>query len=270
MLMKRKKQQKVQIPLRNFDEENLNLPGQPNEAQHQASRAMMSYPLGKPSFPEDNKFGTKSIAPEVIDIKGKQPIGYYIDLAKQQPGKKLAFISKRTGTPRMGITYDGRKVMISSGGPAMELNYLKEGKLNRAYIDKIYSHNPPKFTQKDLPPDVEFRATTYYSSDDDEDPDKAGKGFRAKRKKKNGNQRRRRRRRRKRSRNFHFYIQANQKMMMIIPTMLDKLFLLRIRIKLLILNILSLYQMWMKVIKEWITPLLQQERITEKTRMITD
>ena len=56
----------------------------------------------------------------------------------------------------------------------MELNYLKEGKLNKAYIDKIYSHDPPKFSQKDLPPDVEFRATTYYSSDDDEDPDKGG------------------------------------------------------------------------------------------------
>ena len=75
----------------------------------------------------------------------------------------------------MGIMYDGNKVMISSGGPAMELNYLKEGKLNKAYIDKIYSFkHPPKFTQKDLPPDVEFRASTYYSSDDDEDPDKGG------------------------------------------------------------------------------------------------
>ena len=88
---------------------------------------------------EGNKLSTKSIAPKVIDIKGKQPIGYYIDLAKQQPGKKLAFIHKRTRAPRMGITYDGNKVKISSGGPAMESKYIKGGKLNQAYIDKIYS-----------------------------------------------------------------------------------------------------------------------------------
>jgi len=138
------------------------------------SKALMSYPLGKPDFPEGNKLSTKSIAPEVIDIEGKQPIDYYIDLAKKQPGKKLAFISKRNGTPYMGITYDGSKVKISSGGLAMDMNYIKGGKLNQAYIDKIYSHDPPKFTQKDLPPDVEFMATTYYSSDDDEDPDKGG------------------------------------------------------------------------------------------------
>ena len=57
----------------------------------------------------------------------------------------------------------------------MESNYIKKGVLNKAYIDKIYSFkHPPKFTQKDLPPDVEFRASTYYSSDDDEDPDKGG------------------------------------------------------------------------------------------------
>jgi len=60
----------------------------------------------------------------------------------------------------MGITYDGSKVKISSRRPAMESNYIKEGKLNKAYIDKIYSYDPPKFTQKDLPPDVEFKATT--------------------------------------------------------------------------------------------------------------
>ena len=60
----------------------------------------------------------------------------------------------------MGIAYDGNKVKISSGGPAMESNYMKGGKLNQAYIDKIYSFAPPKFTQKDLPPDVEFKATT--------------------------------------------------------------------------------------------------------------
>ena len=74
----------------------------------------------------------------------------------------------------MGITYDGNKVKLSSGKPAMELNYLKEGLLNHDYVDWIYFSDPPKFTQKDLPPDVEFRATTYYSSDDDEDPDKGG------------------------------------------------------------------------------------------------
>ena len=53
--------------------------------------------------------------------------------------------------------------------------YKKKRKLNKAYIEKIYSFDqPPKFTQKDLPSDVEFKATTYYSSNDDEDPDKGG------------------------------------------------------------------------------------------------
>ena len=57
----------------------------------------------------------------------------------------------------------------------MEPNYVKEGVLKKRLIDKIYSiEQPPKFTQKDLPPDVEFKATTYFSSDDDEDPDKGG------------------------------------------------------------------------------------------------
>jgi len=75
----------------------------------------------------------------------------------------------------MGIKYDGSKVRISSGGLAIEPNYIKEGVLKKTLIDKIYSiKHPPKFTQKDLPPDVEFKATTYYSSDDDEDSDKGG------------------------------------------------------------------------------------------------
>jgi len=158
-------EQKLQIPMGSSDiDVRDKLPSDPNGSLSPHSKAMMSYPLGKPKFPE----------PEVIDVEGKQTIDYYINLAKQQPGKKLAFIHKRTKAPYLGITYDGNKVMISSGKPAMELNYLKEGKLNRAYIDKIYSFTPPDFTKKDLPPDVEYRATTYYSSDDDEDPDKGG------------------------------------------------------------------------------------------------
>ena len=158
-------EQKEQIPMVSSDIDARNkLPSDPDESLSPHSKAMMSYPLGKPKRPE----------PEIIDVEGKQTIDYYINLAKQQPGKKLAFIHKNTKSPYLGITYDGNKVMISSGTPAMELNYLKEGKLNRAYIDKIYSFTPPSFTKKDLPPDVEFRATTYYSSDDDEDPDKGG------------------------------------------------------------------------------------------------
>ena len=75
----------------------------------------------------------------------------------------------------MGIKFEGGKVKMRSGGSAMESNYIKKGVLNKAYIDKIYSIKyPPKFTQKDLPPDVEVKATTYYSSDDDEDPDMGG------------------------------------------------------------------------------------------------
>ena len=131
---KEPEEQKLQIPMDSAL--NKSLPGEPNEAFPLVSKAMMLYPLGKPSLP-----------PEVIDIEGKQPIDYYIGLAKQQPGKKFVFISKKTGAPYMGITYDGSKVKISSGGPAMEMNYLKEGKLNKAYIDKIYSYDPPKFTQ---------------------------------------------------------------------------------------------------------------------------
>ena len=52
----------------------------------------MSYPLGKVSksfhnFPE----------PEMIEIEDKESIDYYIDLAKGQPEKKLAIISKKQG-----------------------------------------------------------------------------------------------------------------------------------------------------------------------------
>ena len=39
----------------------------------------------------------------MIEIEDKESIDYYIDLAKGQPGKKLAIISKKTGTPLMGI-----------------------------------------------------------------------------------------------------------------------------------------------------------------------
>ena len=159
-------EQNLQIPMSSINNEAWNrLPGLPNESLPNVSKAMMSYPSRKPEFPE----------PEMIDVEEEQPIDYYINLAKQQPGKKLAFIYKGTRTPRMGITYDGSKVKISSGAPAMEPNYVKDGNLKKTLIDKIYSiKHPPKFTQKDLPPDVEFKATTYYSSDDDEDPDKGG------------------------------------------------------------------------------------------------
>ena len=57
--------------------------------------------------------------------------------AKKKPGKKLAFISKKTGAPLMGIKYDGSKVKISSGGLAMEPNYIKEGVLKKTLVDKI-------------------------------------------------------------------------------------------------------------------------------------
>ena len=120
----------------------------PNDPQPPHSKAMMSYPLGKPNYPE----------PEIIDVEDKESIDYYIDLAKGQPGKKLAIISKKTGAPLMGIKYDGSKVKISSGVPAMKPRYIKEGVLKKTLIDKIYSiKHPPKFTQKDLPPDVELR-----------------------------------------------------------------------------------------------------------------
>ena len=75
-------------PEASHEEQILELPMESDEALQPDSKAMMSYPLGK-SF----------LSPEVIDIQGKQPIDYYIDLAKQQPGKKLAFIHKRTRSP---------------------------------------------------------------------------------------------------------------------------------------------------------------------------
>ena len=43
-------------------------------------------------------------------------------------------------------------------------------------MTKLYSYDPPNFSQKDLPPDVEFKATTYYSSDDDEEKILSKKG----------------------------------------------------------------------------------------------
>ena len=109
--------QKLHIPLDSVNDETWNrLFGEPNEVLPAASKAMMSYPLGKPNFPE----------PEVIDIEGKETIDHYIDLAKKQPGKKLAIIFKKKGAPLMGIKYDGSKVKISSGGPAMESNSGKQ------------------------------------------------------------------------------------------------------------------------------------------------
>ena len=171
-------EQKLQIPMGSSESNDKldardKLPSDPNESLPPHSKAMMSYPMGKPKYPEGKKLSIEPSS-DIIDVEGKQTIDYYIDLAKQQPGKKLAFIHKTTKAPRFGITYDGNKVMISSGKPAMELNYLKEGKLNREYIDKIYSFTPFEFKKEDLPPDVEFRTTTYYSSDDDDDPDKGG------------------------------------------------------------------------------------------------
>ena len=86
-------EQKLQIPmdskLSNIpnDETWNRLPGEPNESLPLASKAMMSYPLGKP----------KSLSPEMIEIEDKELIDYYIDLAKGQPGKKLAIISKKQG-----------------------------------------------------------------------------------------------------------------------------------------------------------------------------
>ena len=72
--------------------------------------------------------------------------------------------------------------------------YIKEGVLKKTLIDKIYSiKHPPKFTQKDLPPDVEFKATAYYSSDDDEDPDKGGQKILSKKGRKKRSLRRRKR-----------------------------------------------------------------------------
>ena len=104
-------EQKLQIPMSSANDEAWNrLPGEPNESLPDVSKAMMSYPSRRPEFPE----------PEMIEIEDKETIDYYIDLAKGQPGKKLAFISKKTGVPFMGIKYDGSKVKISSGGPAME------------------------------------------------------------------------------------------------------------------------------------------------------
>ena len=171
----KEQEQILQLPMSSANNEAWNrLPGIPNESLPNVSEDRMYYPMSKPKFPE----------PEIIDVEEKQPIDYYIDLAKQQPGKKLAIIYKGTGAPRMGITYDGSKVKISSGGLAMEPNYAKEGVLKKTMIDKIYSIKyPPKFTQKDLPPDVEFKATTYYSSDDDEDPDKGGQKILSKKRK---------------------------------------------------------------------------------------
>ena len=171
----KEQEQILQLPMSSANNEAWNrLSGMPNEPLPNVSEAMMFYPTSKPKFPE----------PEIIDVEEKQPIDYYIDLAKQQPGKKLAIIYKGTSAPRMGITYDGSKVKISSGGLAMEPNYAKEGVLKKTMIDKIYSIKyPPKFTQKDLPPDVEFKATTYYSSDDDEDPDKGGQKILSKKRK---------------------------------------------------------------------------------------
>ena len=65
------------------EEQILQIPMESDEPLPSASKAMMSYPLGKPS-----------LSPEVIDIEGEQPIDYYINLAKQQPGKKLALSTK--------------------------------------------------------------------------------------------------------------------------------------------------------------------------------
>ena len=63
------REQKEQVPISNIDEVDLNLPGDSNETPHQASKAMMSYPLGKVSksfhnFPE----------PEMIEIEDKESI----------------------------------------------------------------------------------------------------------------------------------------------------------------------------------------------------
>ena len=63
----------------------------PNDPLPPHSKAMMSYPLGKPNYPE----------PEIIDVEDKESIYYYIDLAKGQPGKKLAttvFVFSTVGT----------------------------------------------------------------------------------------------------------------------------------------------------------------------------
>ena len=109
-IQQREQEQKLQIPMSSTNDEAWNrLPGMPNESLPIVSKAMMSYPSRKPEFPE----------PEMIDVRGEQTIDYYIDLAKQQPGKRLAIISEKTGTPLMGIKYDGSKVKISSGGPAI-------------------------------------------------------------------------------------------------------------------------------------------------------
>ena len=45
------KEQKMQLPLRDIDETWNRLPA-PNEALPRLSKAKMSYPLGKPNFPE--------------------------------------------------------------------------------------------------------------------------------------------------------------------------------------------------------------------------
>ena len=79
-------EQKLQIPMDSANDETWNrLPGVPNESLPLTSKAMESYPLGKPNFLE----------PEMIEIEDKESIDYYIDLAKGQPGKKLAIISKK-------------------------------------------------------------------------------------------------------------------------------------------------------------------------------
>ena len=172
---KEEQEQRLQIPMSSANIEAWNrLPGMPNESLPSVSKAMMLYPSGKPEFPE----------PETIEIEEKQPIDYYIDLAKQQPGKKIAVVYGKTGVPRIGLMYDGNKVEMSGGLPAMEPDFIKEGNLKKT-IDKIYSiKHPLKFTQKDLPPDVKYKATMYYSSDDDEDPDKGGQKILSKKERK--------------------------------------------------------------------------------------
>ena len=86
-------EQKLQIPMSSANDEAWNrLPGEPNESLPDVSKAMMSYPSRRPEFPE----------PEMIEIEDKETIDYYIDLAKGQPGKRLAIISKKRGDSSYG------------------------------------------------------------------------------------------------------------------------------------------------------------------------
>ena len=89
-IQQREQEQKLQISMSSVNDEAWNrLPDEPNESLPIVSKAKMPHPSRRSEFPE----------PEMIKVEDKESIDYYIDLAKGQPGKKLAIISKKTGAP---------------------------------------------------------------------------------------------------------------------------------------------------------------------------